>query len=130
MTGAIDQHGHIEAIGGVNEKIEGFFDACAAIGLQGDQGVIIPWANAGDLMLRHDVVKACTDGRFHIYAVHSVTEALEILTGKEAGEADANGDFPAGSLLQLARERAFEYWNKTLSRPDGHSAKQLTNEEQ
>jgi ATP-dependent Lon protease len=130
MTGAIDQHGHIEAIGGVNEKIEGFFDACAAIGLQGDQGVIIPWANAGDLMLRYDVVKACTDGRFHIYAVHSVTEALEILTGKEAGEADENGDFPAGSLLQLARERAFEYWNKTLSRPDGHSAKQLTNEEQ
>jgi ATP-dependent Lon protease len=130
MTGAIDQHGHIEAIGGVNEKIEGFFDACAAIGLQGDQGVIIPWANAGDLMLRYDVVKACTDGRFHIYAVHSVTEALEILTGKEAGEADENGDFPAGSLLQLARERAFEYWNKTLSRPDGHSAKQLKNEEE
>ena len=117
MTGAIDQHGHIQAIGGVNEKIEGFFDTCSSQGLTGDQGVIIPQANAGDLMLREDVVEACDSGRFSIYAVSTVQEALEVLTGSPAGELDAEGAYPEGTLLQTAQEKAFEFWEHTLSSP-------------
>jgi predicted ATP-dependent protease len=117
MTGAIDQHGRIQAIGGVNEKIEGFFDACKALGFTGQGGVIIPWANAGDLMLRHDVVEAAANGRFHVWAVETVHEALAILSDHEVGELDDAGDYPAGSLLALARERAFEFWDRTLAQP-------------
>jgi ATP-dependent Lon protease len=117
MTGAIDQHGHIQAIGGVNEKIEGFFDVCLPLGLNGEHGVIIPSANAGDLMLRKDVIAACTDGRFHIHAVKTVNEALEVLTGRIAGQPDEQGHFPEDSLLGLARSKATEYWNKTMNLP-------------
>jgi ATP-dependent Lon protease len=117
MTGAIDQHGHIQAIGGVNEKIEGFFDACKALGLSQGQGVLIPRSNAGDLMLRDDVVDACRDGGFTVYAVSNVREALEVLTGMPAGEADESGKYPEGSLLGLAQQRAKEFWQKTLSHP-------------
>ncbi len=118
MTGAIDQHGHIQAIGGVNEKIEGFFDACNALGLDGSQGVLIPHSNAGDLMLRADVVAACEQGQFAVYAVRDVPEALHILTGKEAGEADDNGAFPEGSVLGMARQRATEFWHKSQGKWD------------
>jgi len=121
MTGAIDQHGHIQAIGGVNEKIEGFFDACKALGFTGDQGVLIPLSNAGDLMLRDDVVEACSNGSFAIYAVSTVREALEVLTGMPAGEAGADGRYPEGSLLMLAQQKAREYWKKTLSHPAGET---------
>ncbi len=117
MTGAIDQHGHIQAIGGVNEKIEGFFDVCLPLGLNGEHGVIIPSANAGDLMLRKDVIAACSDGRFHIHAVKTVNEALEVLTGRIAGQPDEQGHFPEDSLLGLARSKATEYWNKTMNLP-------------
>jgi ATP-dependent Lon protease len=123
MTGAIDQHGHIQAIGGVNEKIEGFFDACRSIGLNGEHGVIIPWANAGDLMLREDVVAACTEGRFKVYAVKTVQEALEVLTGREAGSPDGDGHFPEDSLLGLAHRKATEFWIKSMSSPDKNSSK-------
>ena len=114
MTGAIDQHGHIQAIGGVNEKIEGFFDTCSVAGITGDQGVIIPSSNAGDLMLRPDVVEACDQGRFHIYAVETIHQALELFTGMPAGElsADGEGEYPAGTLLQLAVERADQFWRR------------------
>ena len=91
MTGAIDQHGHIQAIGGVNEKIEGFYDSCKFFGLTGDQGVIIPRSNVGDLMLRKDVVDACERGDFHVHAVTRVHQALEILTGMPAGEFGEDG---------------------------------------
>ncbi|MBT8063342.1 MAG: AAA family ATPase [Gammaproteobacteria bacterium] len=117
MTGAIDQHGRIQAIGGVNEKIEGFFDACKAMGLTGQQGVLIPRSNAGDLMLRQDVVTACEEGRFSVYAVETVQQALEVLTGNPAGQADENGEYPEGSLLKLAQEKAAEYWQKSSSHP-------------
>ncbi len=116
MTGAIDQHGHLEAIGGVNEKIEGFFDACHYCDLTGDQGVIIPKANAGDLMLREDVVAACARGAFHIYAVGAIHEALEILTGIAAGEL-VNGAYPEGTVLHNAVESAEAYWRLTLQSP-------------
>jgi ATP-dependent Lon protease len=117
MTGAIDQHGRIQAIGGVNEKIEGFFDVCSAEGLSGTQGVIIPRSNAGDLMLRQDLVLACEAGRFAVYAVERVEEALELFTGLPAGALDAAGEYPEGSLLAIARQKAFEYWQRSLLSP-------------
>jgi ATP-dependent Lon protease len=110
ITGAIDQKGHLMAIGGVNEKIEGFFDTCSDLGLTGAQGVIIPKANAGDLMLREDVVAACAEKRFHIYAVAEVAQALELLTEMPTGELGEDGFYPEGTLLGIAVERAFQYW--------------------
>ena len=97
VTGSINQHGEVQAIGGVNEKIEGFFDLCSARGLTGSQGVLIPAANAQHLMLRGDVVEACAAGRFSVSTVASVDDALEALTGIAAGARDAEGHFPADS---------------------------------
>ena len=124
MTGAVDQHGHIQSIGGVNEKIEGFFDACQIDGLTGGQGVIIPVSNAGDLMLREDVVLACREGRFAVYAVERVHEALELLTGQTAGELDDQGDYPEGTLLAVAQQKAFEFWERSLISPSAFLANQ------
>ena len=117
MTGAIDQHGNIEAIGGVNEKIEGFFDACDYFGLTGDQGVVIPKSNAGDLMLREDIVEACRKGKFHVYAVETIHEALTLMTDHEVGELDQEGNYPEDSLLGRAVEKAHQFWRLTLSSP-------------
>ncbi len=117
MTGAIDQKGHIQAIGGVNEKIEGYFDTCNDFGLTGSQGVIIPHSNAGDLMLRQDVVDACDRGEFHVWAVRRVHEALEILTGVPAGELDEFGEYDSDTLLGHAVQQAGEYWLKSSARP-------------
>jgi len=110
MTGAIDQMGHVLAIGAVNEKIEGFFDACGDGGLCGTQGVIIPRSNADDLMLREDVVDACHQGEFNVYAVETVLEALELFTGMRAGVRGASGVYPKGSLLRIAIDRARAFW--------------------
>ncbi len=98
VTGAIDQHGRVQAVGGVNEKIEGFFDVCVTMGLTGEQGVVIPRANADDLMLRDDVVHAVREGRFRVWAVESVDEGIEVLTGLAAGERDNGGRFPPDSV--------------------------------
>lgn len=98
ITGSVNQLGQVQPIGGVNEKIEGFFDICAAKGLTGTQGVIIPASNIKHLMLRWDVVHAAQTKQFSIYAVSTVDEALEILTGIEAGEADAEGGYPPESF--------------------------------
>lgn len=98
ITGSVNQFGQAQAIGGVNEKIEGFFDICAARGLNGEQGVLIPVANIKHLMLRHDVVAAAAAGQFRIYAVENVDQAVSLLTGLPAGEADADGNYPEGSV--------------------------------
>jgi lon-related putative ATP-dependent protease len=98
VTGSVNQNGEVQAIGGVNEKIEGFFDVCQARGLTGDQGVLIPVANVKHLMLRQDVIAAVRDGKFHIYPVRTIDEGIELLTGIPAGERDANGLFPEGSV--------------------------------
>ncbi|MEZ6092727.1 MAG: AAA family ATPase [Pirellulaceae bacterium] len=116
MTGAIDQLGHLQAIGGVNEKIEGFFDACNHAGLTGDQGVVIPKSNAGDLMLRHDVVEAAKAGKFHVYAVETIHEAIELFTGIPTSPSDS-GTYPDNSLLGIAVQKARDYWEKTLAAP-------------
>ena len=117
MTGAIDQHGHIQPIGAATEKIEGFFDACSDLGLTGEQGVIIPRANVSDLMLHERVVEACEAGRFHVWAVDRIEEALEIFTGVDAGELDDNLDYPDCTLLNRAVERAGEFWRLSKSGP-------------
>jgi predicted ATP-dependent protease len=98
VTGSINQHGQIQPIGGVNEKIEGFFDVCLARGLTGEQGVVIPRTNVKNLMLRKDVVEAAAAERFHVYAIETVDQGVALLTGCDAGERDAEGSYPADSL--------------------------------
>jgi len=98
VTGSVNQLGQVQAIGGVDEKIEGFFDVCRARGLTGDQGVLIPAANVHHLMLRADVVEAARAGRFHVWAVETVDEGIELLTGTPAGEAGPDGRFPDASV--------------------------------
>lgn len=105
MTGSVNQFGVVQPIGGVNEKIEGFFDLCAARGLSGEQGVLIPQANVCHLMLRADVVDAVRAGRFRIWAVSDVDQALELLTGHPAGKPDAQGRMAAGSVNALVAAR-------------------------
>jgi predicted ATP-dependent protease len=86
VTGSVNQWGDIQAIGGVNEKIEGFFDVCVQNGLTGQQGVLIPQANVRNLMLRHDVVEAIRAGRFHVYPITHIDQGLALLTGVPAGD--------------------------------------------
>jgi len=98
VTGSVDQFGRVQAIGGVNDKVEGFFDICAARELSGDQGVIIPATNVKHLMLRSDVVDAVKAGQFNIWAVETIDQGIEILTGLPAGELGKNGAYPIGSV--------------------------------
>lgn len=105
ITGSVDQHGRVQAIGGVNEKIEGFFDICSQRGLTGDQVVLIPLANVKHLMLRQDVVDAVEAGTFQVCPVDHVNQALEWLTGLPAGEPDDNGIFPANSVNRMVQDR-------------------------
>jgi ATP-dependent Lon protease len=115
MTGAIDQHGNIEPIGAANEKIEGFYDVCQAVGFTGKQGVVIPQSNVGDLMLRQDVVDACDAGRFRVYGVSRIEEALTLFLGTPPGERDAEGNYPPDSIFGRARERAWRYFQAIRS---------------
>ncbi len=98
VTGSIDQNGVVQAVGGVNEKIEGFFDVCSTKGLTGKQGVLIPKVNVKSLMLREDVQRAAMNGKFHIYAMNTIDDAIAILTGHEAGERNNQGEFPVDSI--------------------------------
>lgn len=98
ITGSVDQHGRVQAIGGVNEKIEGFFDVCRQRGLSGTQGVLIPASNVRHLMLRKEVRDAVQEGTFHVYPVETIDQGIELLTGMEAGEPDADGLFPENTI--------------------------------
>lgn len=109
VTGSVNQHGQIQPIGGVNQKIEGFFDVCKAKGLTGEQGVMIPVQNVKNLMLREDVVQAVAAGEFHIYAVSSIDEGIEILTGVPAGERDAEHPYAQGTVNQRVEQRLKEF---------------------
>ena len=115
ITGSVDQHGRIQAIGGVNEKIEGFFDLCKQRELTGDQGVLIPTANVKHLMLRQDVVNAVEAGQFQVYPVDHFDQALELLTGIPAGERDDDGRFPEGSIHRRAQDRLDEFARRRQS---------------
>ena len=109
VTGSINQLGEVQPVGGVNEKIEGFFDACSAQGLTGRQGVLLPRRNVDNLMLRPDVVEAVADGRFHVHAIDHVDQALEILTGLPAGTRGMGGDFDPGSVNANVEARLFDF---------------------
>ncbi|MCP5092716.1 MAG: AAA family ATPase [Gammaproteobacteria bacterium] len=109
ITGSTNQLGRVQVIGGVNEKIEGFFDLCVKRGLNGSHGVIIPRDNVKHLMLREDVVTAVEEDRFRIFAVQRVDEALSILTGVAAGERDDNGKFPEGSVNDRVEQQLVRY---------------------
>ncbi|HET9589735.1 MAG TPA: ATP-binding protein [Anaerolineales bacterium] len=121
VTGSVNQRGQVQAIGGVNEKIEGFFEVCKLKGLTGKQGVVIPESNIKNLMLREDVVQAVKDGKFHVYPVSTIDEGIELLTGVEAGQKNAEGQYPRDTvnfavqarLRELAeRVQAFSNHNK------------------
>ncbi|MGB3716785.1 MAG: ATP-binding protein [Candidatus Promineifilaceae bacterium] len=101
VTGSVNQHGQVQAIGGVNDKIEGFFDICSARGLTGDQGVLVPSANVKNLMLRQDVVDAVAEGKFQIYPIETIEQGIEVLTGVSAGTIDEDGNYPEGTISQL-----------------------------
>jgi lon-related putative ATP-dependent protease len=109
VTGSMNQHGEVQAIGGVNEKIEGFFDVCSAFGLDGSQGVLIPRSNVRHLVLRRDVVAAAEAGRFHIWPVDTLDTALELLIGRPAGQRDASGRFPQDSVNEAVEHRLLEF---------------------
>ena len=119
MTGAIDQLGHIQPVGAVTQKIEGFFDVCAATGLSGTQGVAIPSGNADELMLREDVVLACQEGRFHVYALESIHGALALFLDTPAGERQNGGRYPPDSVLGRAVSRARDFWRMVSQAPIG-----------
>lgn len=108
ITGSVNQYGRVQPIGGVNEKIEGFFDICEARGLSGEQGVIIPQSNVKHLMLREEVVAACAEGKFRVYAVEDVDQAIALLTGMPAGEPDEQGLVPEGSINYLVASQLAE----------------------
>lgn len=111
VTGSVNQHGEIQAIGGVNEKIEGFFDICNARGLTGKQGALIPQANVQHLMLRRDVIEACAAGRFAVYPVSTINEGIALLTGRAAGARDADGNYPLDSINRRVEERLRAFAN-------------------
>ena len=105
VTGSVNQHGQVQAIGGVNEKIEGFFDICKMDGLTGEQGVLIPRANVKHLMLNKEVIQAVREGKFHIWPIDTIDQGIALLTGCEAGVRDAEGKFPADSINGLVEAR-------------------------
>lgn len=118
VTGSVNQLGQVQAIGAVNEKIEGFFDVCRVKGLTGTQGVIIPTANIRNLMLRSDVVEAVQQGLFHIYAVETIEQGLEILTGIPTGQPNAKGKYPSGTLYGRIQEQLHTYYVKVQKEND------------
>lgn len=119
VTGSVNQHGQVQAIGGVNEKIEGFFEICRARGFTGDQGVLIPSANVKHLMLRQDVIDAVAQGDFQIYPIDTIEQGIEVLTGVSAGEKDEEGQYPEGSINQkvVARLEEMAETQRAFNRP-------------
>ncbi len=109
VTGSVNQRGQIQPVGGINEKIEGFFDLCRARGLNGEQGVLIPAANVKHLMLREDIVKAAGRGEFHVYPVETIDQGIELLTGMSAGEPDREGVFPEGTVNFRVQNQLAEF---------------------
>lgn len=109
ITGSVNQKGQIQPIGGVNEKVEGFFEVCKAKGITGEQGVIIPYQNVKNLMLKKEVVQAIKDKQFHIYPAESVNQVIELLTGKEAGNRGSTGKFKTGTVNYLVDKKLREF---------------------
>lgn len=116
VTGSVNQKGFIQPIGGVNEKIEGFYQVCKMRGLNGNHGVMIPVQNVQNLHLSDEVIKAVKDKKFHIYAVSTIDEGIEILTGVPAGKKNKQGEFPAGTVNYLAQEKLKKYYQNSLKK--------------
>jgi lon-related putative ATP-dependent protease len=114
VTGSVNQKGRVQSIGGVNYKIEGFFDVCKAKGLNGKQGVMIPQTNIQNLMLKREVVAAVAEGRFHIYRVATIEEGVEVLTGVPAGAPDKEGDYPAATVFGAVQQKLKVYMEQAL----------------
>jgi lon-related putative ATP-dependent protease len=112
VTGSVNQHGQVQAIGGANEKIEGYFDICEAKGLTGQQGVVLPASNVRHLMLRKDVVEAIAQGRFHIYPIETIDQGLELLTGMPTASRDESGVYPEGTINRLVEDKLIELAEK------------------
>jgi predicted ATP-dependent protease len=108
ITGSVNQKGEVQPIGGVNHKIEGFHDVCRTVGFTGEQGVVMPARNVKNLMLREDVRESVREGRFHVYSVNTVDDAIEVLTGAPAGERGADGAYPEGSVHYLVSKKLRE----------------------
>ena len=111
MTGSVNQNGEIQPVGGVNQKIEGFFQVCKQKGFNGQQGCIIPRKNLSQLMLDDEVVEAVQDGKFNIWAIQYIDEGIEILSGLPAGQRESNGKFTPGSVHDLVDEK-LSAWNR------------------
>jgi predicted ATP-dependent protease len=109
VTGSVNQYGTVQAIGGVNEKIEGFFDICNARGLTGTQGVLIPASNVQHLMLRQDVIDACQAGRFAVYPVEHIDDGIELLTQVPAGQRMPDGTYPDGTVNRMVEDRLRQF---------------------
>jgi lon-related putative ATP-dependent protease len=122
VTGSVNQHGEIQAVGGVTDKVEGFFAVCKAQGLTGDQGVLIPAANVQHLMLDEEVVAAVRDGRFQIWAAHTIDEGIELLTDRPAGVRQPDGQYPEGSVHRLVEDRLRHYAEQQRSFAGGEGA--------
>jgi lon-related putative ATP-dependent protease len=128
VTGSINQRGDVQAIGGVNQKIEGFYDLCLTKGLTGHQGVVIPASNVQNLMLRSDIVDAVRARLFHVYAIDTVDQGIELLTGLPAGELQHDGSFPSGSINALVDQKLHQmtvimnsFQSSAVSTPNDHS---------
>jgi predicted ATP-dependent protease len=130
VTGSVDQFGRVQAIGGVNQKIEGFFRVCEAAGLTGSQGVLIPSTNVGDLNLAAAVVKAVAEGRFHVWAVDTIADGIGILTGVRAGRWKADRGWTPGSVFEKCQNRLDEMVNlmRTATKGRNDDAKVEPNE--
>ena len=115
VTGAVNQHGEVLPVGGINEKIEGYFRLCVTAGLDGSQGVLIPQRNRRHLMLERKVVEAVDQGLFHIYTAEHASEGIELLTGLPAGTADEAGNYPHGSVLGHAQKNLLAFRRACLS---------------
>ena len=129
ITGSMDQHGRIQPIGGVNEKIEGFFASCRDHGLDGDEGVVIPRANMKNLMLSDEVVEAVAEGMFNIYTVETIDEAIEILTGTTAGERGEDGKFPEDTFNRKVEDRLREMAEQIRGKNDAEEEQTEDQEE-
>jgi predicted ATP-dependent protease len=120
VTGSVNQKGEIQPIGGVNLKIEGFYDVCKAKGLTGQQGVLIPEANVADLMLREDVIESIRRKQFHVYSVKTISEGIEVLTGMKAGQVRNDGSFEPKTLFARADEKLSAFAETWRSFEAGH----------
>ena len=121
VPGSVDQHGEVQAVGGVTDKIEGFFRVCRSRGLTGGQGAAIPAANLPQLMLSDEVVHAVEEGRFHVWALRTIDEGIELLTGVPAGERQEDGAYPPGTIHRRVQDRLRRYAQRFngLAQPNG-----------